>query len=95
MAYLKVNNEKITPELAKKLVSICPFSAITVENGRLNIGSGCKMCKLCVKNAAGAIELATDKRPSADKGAWRGICVYADHNGGALQCGPGAAGKGP
>ena len=46
MATLKIHHESITAEAAEKLVSLCPFGAITYD-GRLEIGAGCKMCGIC------------------------------------------------
>ncbi|NMA67412.1 MAG: electron transfer flavoprotein subunit alpha/FixB family protein [Clostridiaceae bacterium] len=83
MAYLKVNNEKVTVQSAHNLVEICPFSAITYVNGTLEIGAGCKMCKLCVKKSNGIIELIDEKR-SVDKSKWKGICVYVEHSFGEI-----------
>lgn len=40
---------------------------------------------LCVNDREGEIELVADKGQSAEKDAWRGVCVYADHNGGAVR----------
>lgn len=84
MAYLKINNEKITAEIAEKLKQVCPFSAILYENGILKMGAGCKMCKLCVKKGEGAIEMVADRRQPVDKDDWKGICVYVEHNRGEI-----------
>lgn len=84
MAYLLVHNEKLTPEIIEKLVSVCPFSAITHENGKVQIGAGCKMCKLCVKNSGGIVELIETKRPEVNKEEWRGVMVYVDHYKGEI-----------
>lgn len=84
MAYLKVDKEKITPVIAEQLLAVCPFSAMTYENGNIEIGAGCKMCKLCIKKMDGVIELVDDGIRSVDKSAWLGICVYVDHNKGEI-----------
>ncbi len=84
MGYLKINRDKITPDVAEKLVSICPFNAIEFY-GELGINSACKMCKLCVKNGpTGAIEYVEDEVKTVDKSSWRGIAVFADAATGAL-----------
>ena len=49
MGKLVINHEKITAEKAENLIKLCPFGAISYENGKLDISSGCKLCKLCVK----------------------------------------------
>ncbi len=84
MGYLKINRDKINPEVAKQLVDLCPFSAIEFY-GELGINSACKMCRLCVKNGPkGAIEYVEDEVKSIDKSAWRGVTVFADAATGEL-----------
>ena len=81
MAYLKINHEKITPESAQKLVSLCPFGAINYDNAKLEISSACKMCGICAKKGGGLIEKIEEQAlPSVDKSNWRGIAVYAEIN---------------
>ena len=84
MPSLKVNQNLITPALADTLVKGCPFGAISYEDGKLNISSACKMCKICVKRSSGAVELEADEVKAIDKSAWRGICVYADCQAGEI-----------
>ena len=81
MGKLVVNKNLITPQKAEELIKICPFGAISYENGEIEISSACKMCKLCAKKGGGAIEYVEEQRASVDKSLWRGICVYADHQG--------------
>ena len=84
MPELKINHEKINAQTAAQLIKICPFSAISYENGTLDISSACKMCKLCVrKGPAGAIEYVEGPAaPTVNKDDWRGIAVFADCTGG-------------
>ena len=82
MPSLKINQEKITPALAESLISGCPFGAISYSDDKLNISSACKMCKICVKRSDGAVEFVADEVKEIDKSLWRGICVYADCQGG-------------
>ena len=87
MAHLQIHPEKIDPQTAQQLIELCPFSAISYENGTLDISSGCKMCKLCVKKGPqGAITLEEDavRAPQVDKSQWRGIAVFADYQEGEL-----------
>jgi electron transfer flavoprotein alpha subunit len=78
MAKLVVNQEKITN--IDELIKICPFGAMENNMGILEINSGCKMCKLCVKKGpAGAIEYLEDEVKTVDKSAWKGVAVYVDH----------------
>ena len=84
MGKLVINQNLVTPEKAEALVSLCPFGAISYEGGKLDISSGCKMCKMCVrKGPAGVVEFVEDE-PAAgvDKAQWTGICVYVDHAAG-------------
>jgi electron transfer flavoprotein alpha subunit len=78
MAKLVVNQEKITN--IDELIKICPFGAMENNKGMLEINSGCKMCKLCVKKGpAGAVEYVEDEVKTVDKSAWKGVAVYVDH----------------
>ena len=87
MAYLKVNEDRITPESAEQLIGICPFSAISYEDGRLNINAACRMCRLCVKNGPpGCIVLVEeeDGTGALEKSLWKGIAVYVEHSTGVI-----------
>lgn len=79
MGKLVINHEKLSMDKAKELEKICPFGAISYNDGKLEISSGCKMCKLCVKKSNGIIEYQEEERPIVDKSLWNGICVYVDH----------------
>lgn len=83
---LKINHNLINPQTAQQLVEICPFSAIGYQDGKLDINSACRMCKICVrKGPKGAIEFVPEAAPTGvDKSAWRGIAVYADHEDGHI-----------
>jgi electron transfer flavoprotein alpha subunit len=78
MAYLKINHKLISAKSAAELVKLCPFNAISYENGKLDIGAGCKMCKLCVKKSGGLIEFIEEAEPEVDLSAWRGITVFGE-----------------
>lgn len=81
MGKLVINHDKITAEIAEVLTNVCPFGAISYTDGKLDISSACKMCKLCVKKGTGAIDFVEEAKPSVDKSLWTGICVYVDHSG--------------
>ncbi len=83
MGKLIINHELVTPEKAADLVSVCPFNAISFENGKLDISSGCKMCKMCVRKGKGLVTFEEGNK-ELDKSLWRGICVYADCTGGKI-----------
>ena len=83
MGKLIIQHNLVTPEKAQALVEVCPFGAISYEDGVVDISSGCKMCKMCVKKGGGLVEFQEDIK-EIDKSAWRGICVYADCSGGRI-----------
>ena len=81
MGKLVINNDKITKEVAEKLISICPFNAIEYNDNKLDINSACKLCKMCVrKGPQGAITFQEDevKAPSVNKDEWKGIAVFVE-----------------
>ncbi|AOR22507.1 electron transfer flavoprotein subunit alpha [Clostridium taeniosporum] len=83
MAKLVVNQEKITNK--EELIKICPFGALEINNGKVEINGACKMCKLCVKKGPkGAVEYIEDEVKAIDKSLWRGISVYVDHVNGKI-----------
>jgi electron transfer flavoprotein alpha subunit len=83
MGKLVINSHLVTPEKAVKLTEICPFNAISYENGKLDISSACKMCKMCVRKGQGLVDFVEDAK-EIDKSLWTGICVYADCSGGKI-----------
>lgn len=79
-----IHNEKITPDIAIELVSTCPFGAISYD-GKLSIGAGCKMCKLCVKKGpAGAVTFEEEVKPTCDKSKWNGVAVFVEQRNGKI-----------
>ncbi|MBO4938571.1 MAG: electron transfer flavoprotein subunit alpha/FixB family protein [Oscillospiraceae bacterium] len=83
MGKLVINHHLVTPEKAAALTEICPFQAISYKDGVLDISSGCKMCKMCVRKGQGLVEFVEETR-QIDKSLWNGICVYADCSGGKI-----------
>ncbi|KDR94050.1 electron transfer flavoprotein alpha subunit apoprotein [Peptoclostridium litorale DSM 5388] len=78
MAKITVNQNRISD--TSKVTSLCPFGAIELIDGKVEINSACKMCRLCIKNGPeGAFEFVEDKIEAIDKSKWRGIVVYVDH----------------
>lgn len=83
MGKLVVNQDKIG--IIQEVMKICPFGAMEEVEGKLQINSGCKMCKLCVrKGPEGAFEYVEEEKPSIDKSLWKGIAVYVDHVDGEI-----------
>lgn len=79
MGRLVIHPEKIQDPEA--FMSLCPFGAIEMNNGVLEMNAACKMCRLCVrKGPQGAVEYVEDAvKPQVNKDEWKGICVYVDH----------------
>ena len=84
MGKLVINKSLVTEEKAAALVKLCPFGAITYNDGALDITSACKMCKMCVKKGGGLVDFVEDEVKEIDKSLWRGVCVYADCSGGKI-----------
>ena len=83
MGKLVINAHLVTPDKATALVELCPFGAITYADGKLDISSGCKMCKMCVRKGQGLVDFV-EEVTEIDKSLWKGICVYADCTGGKI-----------
>ena len=81
MGKLVINQKLVTEQKAEEIVGVCPFGAISYTEGKLDISSACKMCKICTKKSDGIIEYVEEVKNSVDKSLWQGICVYVDHCG--------------
>jgi len=81
---LVIHQEKIDVEIGNKLEKMCPFGAISFTDGKLSIGMGCKLCKLCVKQSGGAITFEEEALPQVDKNLWKGIVVFCEHYKGKI-----------
>ena len=77
MAFIRIHQERIADREAAK--ALCPFGAIA-ENaaGALEIGAGCRMCRVCIRQGGGAFEFVDDAAPGVDKSQWRGVAVVAE-----------------
>ena len=77
MSYIKIHQEMIHDRDAAK--ALCPFGAISENaSGELEIGAGCRMCRLCLRKGGGAFEFVDDSAPGVDKSKWRGVAVVAE-----------------
>jgi len=83
MGKLVIHHNLVTPENAKALTAVCPFGAISYKDDKLDISSGCKMCKLCVRKGQGLVDFV-EEITQIDKSLWKGVCVYADCSGGRI-----------
>ena len=84
MGKLVINQSLVNSENAESVTKLCPFGAISYENGELSISAACKMCKLCAKKSGGIVTYEEEAVAEIDKSLWRGIAVYADCQGGAI-----------
>ena len=76
MSYIKINHEKAVDK--KALAALCPFGAIEEKEDKLEIGAGCRMCRLCIRKGGGVFEFVDDAAPGVDKSKWRGVAVVAE-----------------
>lgn len=78
MAGIIVHPEKINDKNALK--ALCPFDAIEVQaDGVIQITTGCKLCKNCVKHGPeGAFEYRESIISAANKSEWQGIAVFGE-----------------
>ena len=66
-------------------LAACPFSAIDMIQGKVQMNAACKVCGLCLKACPqGAIIRLETKVDSVDKTKWSDILVYAELTEGAL-----------
>lgn len=85
MGKLVVHNEKLNKDNVEALLKVCPFGALDLKEGKIEVNAACKMCKLCVKKGpAGVMEYVEEEVKSIDKDLWKGIAVYVDHEEGYI-----------
>ena len=83
MSKLVIHQDKI--DNIKEFINICPFGALEEVDGKVQMNSACKMCKLCIKKGPkGAVEFVEDEVKKIDKTLWKGITVYVDHTEGEI-----------
>ena len=79
MAQLIINHDKCIQ--CGLCVSKCPFSAMRMDAGKVEINAACKMCRMCLRNCpVGAISLEEEKKAEIDKSLWNDILVYVEHD---------------
>jgi len=79
MGHLKIHQELVNEQVAEKMRAVCPFQAISYQGRKLEIGAGCRMCKLCVRNGVpGVVTYEEEVKPQIDKLQWNGIAVYIE-----------------
>ena len=81
MSKIRVNQDKVTKEIAEQLMALCPFNAFEYENGTLSINASCRVCKLCVrKGPEGVCEYVEAQTTGVNKSEWQGIGVYVEYD---------------
>ena len=82
---LFINQKLVNDETGKQLEQLCPFGAISYVEGKLDIGAGCKLCKMCVrKGPEGVVTFVEEEVMKVDKTQYKGVCVYADSDHGVI-----------
>ena len=85
MAELRIHQERLDEDSIRQLIDICPFGAISCRDGKVEIDSGCRMCRLCVKKGpGGAVEYMETQEPGINKDEWRAVAVYVEYTGKAV-----------
>ena len=69
MGKLVIHQNLVTAEKAAELAKLCPFDAISYDAGKLDISSGCKLCKMCVRKGGGLVEYV-EEAVTLDKSLW-------------------------
>jgi electron transfer flavoprotein alpha subunit len=65
--------------LCEKCIEACPFDAIDIVDGKIEMNSACKACGICVKSCPeGLIQPVEDKRKSVDKSQYTDVLVFAE-----------------
>ena len=61
----------------------CPFGALEIKDGTVEVNASCKMCRLCVKKCPqNAVVLVEDEVvKTVDKDAWKGVMVFVEQEG--------------
>lgn len=69
----------------EELVALCPFNAIEICAGGIEINSGCRMCRICLKKRPDVF-VAAESAPvkKIDKSLWQGIAVYVELSNGRI-----------
>jgi electron transfer flavoprotein alpha subunit len=79
---LVIHQERIVDQ--EQFITCCPFNALEIVDGAVQINAACKMCKLCVKKSKNGEVEYIEEKVAFNKSQWRGICVYVDHEDGDI-----------
>ncbi|MCL1897055.1 MAG: electron transfer flavoprotein subunit alpha [Clostridiales bacterium] len=82
MKSLKFNYEKC--DFCGKCADGCPFGAINMGEGAIELTAACRMCSVCIKSCStGAIYIEQEEE-AVDKASWRDILVFAEQENGVV-----------
>ena len=66
-------------------ISSCPFNALSMEAGQVEVNAACRVCKICIGLCpVQAISLQETVKQLVDKDAYHGILVYVEHTDGKI-----------
>lgn len=83
MAALAIFEKKCN--LCGVCVKACPFGALEIKEGKVEVNASCRMCGICIKSCpCNAITMIDEARSPVNKDEWKGILVYAEHVDGAV-----------
>lgn len=84
MAGIVIDEKKCV--LCGLCVRQCPFQAMQINNGKVEINAACKMCRMCLKNCPkqAIFEEQEEKKEILDKSEWKDILVYVEHTDGKI-----------
>ncbi len=83
MTELNIDSERCN--LCEKCLGVCPFAALKVEGGALQVTELCVLCGACVKKCPeDALGIAEVKKSVSrvDSGRWRGVWVVVERDPG-------------
>ena len=82
---LIINQELVNDESGRQLEELCPFKAISYSDGKLDISSACRLCKVCVRSGPqGVVTYQEEETAKINKDEYKGVCVYADSDHGLI-----------
>lgn len=82
MAFLKFDPNLCT--LCGFCIEHCPFAALSMEAGGIDVNEKCRMCGICVKNCPEKAIRFEQKAKAVDKAEWKGILVYGEQENGSV-----------
>ncbi len=66
--------------LCGKCVEVCPFGALEIKDGKVEVNSSCRMCKICIKQCPEKAISIQDKKVSVNKDEWQGVMVFGEYS---------------